>query len=64
MKRLAIIFFIILFIPLVSFAKEVSLNDDATSENEEQVQNQEEEVEVLNGYVEYYPDGTVFFFFF
>ena len=61
MKRLAIIFFIILFIPLVSFAKEVSLNDDATSENEEQVQNQEEEVEVLNGYVEYYPDGTVFF---
>lgn len=60
MKRLAIIFFIMLGVPLIAFADEVSLNGD-TSSNQEVQPSEEEEVEVLNGYVEYYPDGTVFF---
>ena len=40
--------------------------DSQTLQNEEVVANDvvdgdDQEVEVLNGYVEYYPDGTVFF---
>ena len=60
MKRLAIIFSIILFAPLVCFAEDVTLQDNSPNAEVQSI-DEEQEVEVLNGYVEYYPDGTVFF---
>lgn len=53
MKRLFLTIFILFLTPLFSYAEEVA------SENIEE--SQPEEYEVLNGYVEYYPEGTVFF---
>ncbi len=54
-------FTILLFCPLMAYS-----GDSQILQNEEVVasdvaNDDDQEVEVLNGYVEYYPDGTVFF---